>query len=369
MYVLAAFAWLTYSLLDYSNNDYKLKNELLKAGLNACILQTIEKSESKEFGSDGNIYHLKQLELELHPDSLESFLHRRFHGNYNYSIQEVGTKSMLVLSINNEKREQITASLDRRKRLWIFQSALLFLLVGAGIYGVYYSIRSIYQLNKQQNNFLLSVTHEFKTPIASIRLMLQTMQRRTLPEEKKAELVEKAVQNTHRLEELAENMLTAMQIENDKYQYDKESFNISDMMDRIVSNFRIKGTITDSIEPDLFFTGDRFILRIAINNLVENAFKYSDYQPIDVSLKKEGNKLLVRVADQGNGVAKEDQEKIFKRFYRAQNEEVRNTKGTGLGLFIVKQVIEKHQGKVHVEPNVPKGSVFVVALGKQSISV
>ncbi|MGB0851029.1 MAG: sensor histidine kinase, partial [Bacteroidia bacterium] len=129
-----------------------------------------------------------------------------------------------------------------------------------------------------------------------------------------------------------------------------------------VSNQGIKGEIDAKIEEGLVVNGDSFILRMVVNNLIENAFKYSDNKPIEVSLELRQEIKILKVKDLGVGINKKDYKNIFKKFYRVQDEETRTTKGTGLGLFIVKQATERHNGKVSVSANKPNGSVFTVEL-------
>lgn len=363
VYILAAFAWLTFSLLNYANTDYKLKNDILKAGLNACTLQVMQNAKNGNLGADStDTYYLKQLQIDFDSTQLKSFIKQRFNNSYIAFIATVGKDKVLQLSINPTKLQQLEEERFQQRNIWLYQSILLLVLVASGIYGVYYSIDSIYQLNKRQNNFLLSVTHEFKTPIAAIRLMLQTSKNPKVKEEKKAELIENSIQNTFRLEELAENMLVSMQIENDKYQYALSTVDLSEMLNQVIDNQSIKGEINGTIEPDMNLTGDGFIMRMVANNLIENAFKYSDNQPIEVNLYMQGTKKVLEVKDIGVGIAKEDYKKIYKKFFRVQDEETRTTKGTGLGLFIVKQAVERHHGKVAVMANKPRGSVFRVEL-------
>ncbi|MDC0104988.1 HAMP domain-containing histidine kinase [Bacteroidia bacterium] len=363
VYILAAFAWLTFSLLNYANTDYKLKNDILKAGLNACTLQVMQNAKNGNLGADSTeTYYLKQLKIDFDSMQLKSFIKQRFSNSYIASIATVGIDKVVQLSINPTKLQQLEEERFQQKNIWLYQSILLLVLVASGIYGVYYSIDSIYQLNKRQNNFLLSVTHEFKTPIAAIRLMLQTSKNPKVKEEKKAELIENSIQNTFRLEELAENMLVSMQIENDKYQYALSTVYLSEMLNQVIDNQSIKGEIAGTIEPGVTLTGDGFIMRMVANNLIENAFKYSDNKPIEVNLYMQGTKKVLEVKDIGVGIAKEDYKKIYKKFFRVQDEETRTTKGTGLGLFIVKQAVERHSGKVAVMANKPRGSVFIVEL-------
>ena len=363
IYILAAFGWLTYSLLNYSNSDYTLKNDVLKAGLNACILQIVQESRNGNLGSDSTQeYFIKQLKLDINPALLSTFVRQRYNNNFVVEYIPLKQRTVIQLEINPERLQQLQTQYDRQKKMWWFQSVLLFMLVGTGVFGVFYSINSLFKLNKQQNNFLLSVTHEFKTPIAAIRLMLQTILNPKIKEDKKRELIEKSIDNTHRLEDLTENMLTATQIEYGQYTYNYEAFNLSEMMYRIVASHEVKGLINTQIEEEVSYTGDKVILRIAISNLINNAFKYSNDQPIDLVLKKLKNEIQIQVKDQGVGVDSAERKKIFNKFYRSQDEETRTTKGTGLGLFIVKRAVKNHGGNIDVTDNLPQGSCFTMSL-------
>jgi two-component system phosphate regulon sensor histidine kinase PhoR len=364
VYILSAFVWLTFSLLNYSNTDYQLKNNVLKAGLNACTLQVIEKAKNNELGTSEKVfYRLKRLEIDINEDSLSQFIDQRFNGNYIAEYANLSDDTKFIrLAINPKKIEELKFERYQQRNIWLYQSILLLFLVGVGIYGVFSSIEKIYKLNKQQNNFLLSVTHEFKTPIAAIRLMLQTSKHPKVNDEKRIELVDNSIQSTHRLEELAENMLTAMQIESNAYQYNLSPVDYSNLINKVINNQQIKGQISAEVEPDIVVEGDDFILRMVVNNLIENAFKYSNNQPIEVSLTKDQKWKRLSIKDQGIGLKKEDYKNIFKKFYRVQDEETRVSKGTGLGLFIVKQAVEKHSGKVFVSANTDKGSTFTILL-------
>jgi len=364
VYILAAFAWLTFSLLSYSNTDYALKTDVLQAGLSACTLQVMQQAKNGDLGETDTVEHyLKQLLLNVEETQLQRFVQERFNNMYRAEFIDVTPKKRVIqLRINPESLEQLKTDQNRQQKIWLYQSVLLLILVAAGIYGVYYSVDSIYKLNKRQNNFLLSVTHEFKTPIASIRLMLQTSRHPKINNDKRAELVENSIQNTYRLEDLAENMLTAMQIENEEYSYQLSDMDLSQMVTDVISNQGIKGEINAQIEPGISIIGDGFIWRMVVNNLIENAFKYSNNQPIDVELFRKGGVKILKVKDRGIGIRKEDMKKIFNKFYRVQDEETRTTKGTGLGLFIVKQTVQKQNGKIHVSANKPKGTIFTLKL-------
>lgn len=366
-YILIAFGWLTYSLLNFSQTDYQKENRILEAGRLACVLRLIEKSKNEEFMTDEAIHiQFKQAEIDADTNLLNKFIQSFNEGSYQAVYTKTNGDWNLDIQIAPAQIRELDQKLSNRIKLYIFQALLLTILVGLGVYGVFNSIRMIYNLNKQQNNFLLSVTHELKTPIAAMKLLLQTIRTRQLPEEKRNELLDKAVANSDRLNELAENMLTAMQIENNKYDYGKESFLLSDLVGRLVESYQLRTELTSQVEDDLEVVGDRFILRISMNNLLENAIKYGNGNPVDVRLFSQGDKAIVEIRDQGIGIPESERKKIFRKFYRVEDEEIRDTKGTGLGLFIVKETIEKHGGSIKVSSNEPHGTVFRVELPLQT---
>jgi two-component system phosphate regulon sensor histidine kinase PhoR len=226
------------------------------------------------------------------------------------------------------------------------------------------------KLAEQKKNFLLSVTHELKSPLASIKLYLETIQKRSLSKEQVTDFVGKCLLDVDRLNDMVENMLLAAKIENQSYTFPKQQFDLSMLVDSIVNRLQINKCdltsqlINAEIESKIEVTGDKFALTAVVTNLLENAIKYSGpCETVDVKLYTKNGKVHLEVADQGIGIADEEKSRIFDRFYRVGSEETRNTKGTGLGLYIVKQVLDKHQAIINVRDNRPAGSVFEVILG------
>ena len=122
--------------------------------------------------------------------------------------------------------------------------------------------------------------------------------------------------------------------------------------------------INAEIEPKIEISGDKFALTSVVTNLIENAVKYSKpCQTVDVKLFSRDGQVHFQVADHGIGIADDEKSRIFNRFYRVGSEETRNTKGTGLGLYIVKQVLDKHEASIRVKDNRPEGSIFEVVFG------
>ncbi len=363
LYILLAFGWLTFSLIDFTNREYKLKNQILKAGREACMLKVIEKAKSGGFeGPDAETYYLRQIELKVDTTRLNQYLTEEYFRSFEARYSVLLEKKVISIDVSSLQKKELDTEKRTNARFFLIESVVLMILVGAGIFGVYFGVRFLYDLNKQQNNFLLSVTHEFKTPLASIKLILQTILSRNLDKEKSTQLLTNALENADRLNELTENMLTAMQIENNRYNYGNETFSLSQMLDDLALQFEIKGEIHADIEPDIEFVGDAFILKITINNLIENAFKYSGGRPVHVKLFTEKDEIIVEVADEGPGIPKQHRKKVFKKFYRVEEEDTRKTKGTGLGLFIASQAIKEHGGKIEIDDNEPIGTIFRIRL-------
>lgn len=250
----------------------------------------------------------------------------------------------------------------------IMGEGLVFVLVfGAGAIYLHKSFKREKKLQEQKKNFLLSVTHELKSPLASIKLMLQTIQKRDLNKTQILDFIDKALLDIERLDDMVENMLLASKIENSSYTFPKAHFSLSVLVDSIVNRLQItkcdgnQQIINAEIEPKIEFDGDKFALTSVVTNLIENAIKYSKpCETVDVKLFSKDNKIYLQVADHGIGIADEEKPRIFERFYRVGSEDTRNTKGTGLGLYIVKQVLDKHEASIRVKDNRPAGSIFEV---------
>lgn len=245
--------------------------------------------------------------------------------------------------------------------------SVFILIFSVGAYFLHKSINSERRLHQQQKNFLLSVTHELKSPLASIKLYLQTIQKRDLNREQQMNFIGKCLVDVERLNDMVENMLIASRIDNSSYTFPKEKFNLSELVQTIVSRLQInkcdcnQQIIAAEVEDSIEITGDKFALSSMINNLIENAIKYSGpCEVVEVKLQRKEQSVHLMVADRGIGISDAEKPRIFEKFYRVGNEDTRNTKGTGLGLFIVKHVLDKHEATIKVRDNKPSGSIFEV---------
>ncbi len=259
-------------------------------------------------------------------------------------------------------------SLQPQRTAMILGEGSMFILVfTVGAISLHKSIKKERKLQDQKKNFLLSVTHELKSPLASIKLLLQTIQKRDLTKQQVQDFIAKSLLDIERLDDMVENMLLASKIDNRSYTFPKANFNLSVLVDNIVNRLQLnkcdinEQLINAEIEPKIEITGDKFALTSVVTNLIENAIKYSGpCEIVDVKLYSREGKIYLEVADHGIGIADNEKSRIFDKFYRVGSEDTRNTKGTGLGLYIVKEVLDKHEASIKVKDNEPTGSIFEI---------
>ena len=261
--------------------------------------------------------------------------------------------------------EQIDADkseINSTIRMIIGEAAVFILII---FIGAYYVIRSYYNelaLFKKEKNFALSVTHELKTPIATSKLFAQTLLKRSnLGEAQKKESLEKIIEEQNRLNALVEKILLASSIDDMKSQIQKKPVFIKKTIDTILTQIRETHHVINNIEQDLTILGDEFYLISLFQNLIDNALKYAEKNTtVIISSVRQQSGILIQVADEGIGIKNEFKELIFERFFRIGDEETRDTKGTGLGLFLVKEIVKLHDGEITCRDNSPKGTVFEI---------
>jgi two-component system, OmpR family, phosphate regulon sensor histidine kinase PhoR len=244
-----------------------------------------------------------------------------------------------------------------RLAMIIGEGSVFLLLLGIGIYRVKKSFEKETQLASQQKNFMLSVTHELKTPLAAVKLNLQTMQKRELEKQQVQDLLANCLRETDRLNQLIENVLLAARMENAELKFFKEKINLSEFTEQHLSSAFNDPRITKQIEKNVFVNADRLALSSLLSNLVENALKYSE-GTIAVKVFTANGLPVIEIADRGPGIPAGEKENVFRKFYRIGNEETRRTKGTGLGLFIVRYIADQNNISIQLKENHPKGSVF-----------
>jgi len=265
-----------------------------------------------------------------------------------------------------EKLTQIEAAKKRKTAQYIGEGLTFLALIMVGAVFVFRATRRQLLLSQQQQNFMMAVTHELKTPIAVTRLNLETLQKRKLEEEKQQKLITNTLQEANRLNMLCNNILLAAQLDAGAYATNKEEINFSDLVEGCIDDFRNRfpqRAVAENIGESLYLNGEQLLLQMLVNNLLENAMKYSPKESlIQITLQAEGKELKLTVADEGIGIPDEEKRKIFDKFYRVGNENTRSAKGTGLGLYLCSRIVKSHNGYISVTDNQPQGSNFVVTL-------
>ncbi|CAN5353770.1 hypothetical protein BH09BAC1_BH09BAC1_07590 [soil metagenome] len=261
--------------------------------------------------------------------------------------------------------QDLDIKFNRQKWMIRSEGLVFMLLLALGAYQLTRTFSKEIALARQQNNFLLSITHELKSPMTSIKLSLQTIIRWASMDAKYMKLADNAVADVDRLETLVDNILLAAKIEARSYQYRFEKANLSQFVRELVQKAQVhygdKWKFEMQLTEGIWMDMDAMPFTSAIWNLIENAVKYSGAnRMITISLTINEGLAEIAVADSGIGIPAVEKKKVFKKFYRVGNELTRTAKGTGLGLFIVKRVVNNHKGDVTVNDNLPSGSIFLI---------
>lgn len=253
-----------------------------------------------------------------------------------------------------------------RKYYMIAGEGAAFLLIFAvAVYIIFHNLRQEFRRSEREKTFLLSTSHELRTPLTTVKLVLETLKRPSLSETQRAELIGNALAETSRLQWLTENILLASRIGHVKTLVPGEDCDLRD----IVSHEIHARTQITSGGPRIEFEntaavlvqGDKPMLSLLVSNLLDNALKYSPSgEPITVTLGRQGQRFLLAVADRGPGIPPEEQSRVFEKFFRGGSEEIRQHKGTGLGLYLVREIARLHGAEVRFRPNHPTGSIFEV---------
>jgi|SRR5579883_332287 len=245
---------------------------------------------------------------------------------------------------------------------------LLAIIIGGVVLNTIFLVREI-RRNEQHNAFINAVTHELKTPVASIRLYLQTLQTRAVDDTRRQEFYRTMIEDSDRLLATIEQILRTSRIGAATRRLNLTRFDLRALVEDCIERQRalhgLSGTQV-AVEPGapVPFIGDEDEIRAAVSNLIDNGIKYSGNDVhVAVSLAQDGHRVTLRVQDHGPGIPKSELKQIFKRFYRIPGPLASSVKGTGLGLFIVRTVARQHGGRVWVESEGPgRGSTFILEL-------
>lgn len=228
----------------------------------------------------------------------------------------------------------------------------------------YFLIRSLkkeIKIKTIQNNFILSITHELKSPLSAMQLAFQTLSKQKINEDQKQMLVNQGLKETGRLSNLVDNILLAARIER-SFKLHYETIEVKPFIEQQLSHFSMlyaDQSFKTEIPLKSFIHADRQALESILKNIISNAIKYSkNVTEIEINVSKNLEFSIIEIKDHGVGIAEEEKKKIFNKFYRVNNTNATNNSGTGLGLYIVQELIEAHKGKIKVSDNKPTGTIF-----------
>ncbi len=250
------------------------------------------------------------------------------------------------------------------RRMVVAEGLFFTICLAFGLWVINRSASREVSLARQRRNFLLSITHELKSPIASLRLVIETLTKRNLNDAQRAQMLGNGLKDADRLQALVEDLLLAARLE-DQWQPVPEPLDLREVARDCADALRVRFPeasiqiqAPESLPPLL---ADRSGMVAVIKNLLENAVKYAPAgSKIEFSATLAEGRHQLKIADLGPGIPDSEKALVFEKFYRLGNEDTRNSTGTGLGLFIVSQVLKAHQGSIKVSDNQPHGTVFTI---------
>ncbi|TCK64702.1 two-component system phosphate regulon sensor histidine kinase PhoR [Winogradskyella wandonensis] len=296
--------------------------------------------------------------------------------NFEKSLNTYGVP--VFLDNNNESSYDLLVDFPGRNKFLI--STILWMIILSIIFTsviiIAYS-SAIYQLIKQRQisqiktDFINNMTHEFKTPIATINLALDSIRNPKIIDDKEKVLryLGMIKDENKRMHAQVENVLRISKLEKNELNISKERLKLHDLIEDAVTHVQLiiedrKGYIKLHLNADKssVLANETHFTNVIVN-ILDNAIKYSDGAPkIDVYTENVANNILLKISDKGNGMSKQVQKRVFEKFYREHTGNVHNVKGHGLGLAYVKQIVDDHQGYISVESEKGKGSTFTVRL-------
>lgn len=291
-------------------------------------------------------------------------LERQSRRMTNYKLSEL----ILDDPAFEEKFNAINAEKQRKTVQYVGEGSTFLALILVGAVLMYRAVRKQFVVQQQQENFMMAITHELKTPIAIAKLNLETLQKHQLDEAKREKLIQMTLQETNRLNTLASNILMSAQLESGKPST-REDINFSDLVKNIANDFVTRypdRTWNIDVAEDVELEGDPLLLQILVNNLLENAVKYSPPRSAIVCKLEEyeGGDMLT-ISDNGPGIPDIEKKKVFGKFYRIGSEQTRSAKGTGLGLYLCRKIADDHHASITIEDNDPKGTSVIVEFEKK----
>jgi two-component system sensor histidine kinase CiaH len=287
----------------------------------------------------------------------------------NREIYELNVRATTALvhaapASENPAIKELRVQYGRNSRKYVYEGVTFLILILFGAVYIYRLVRQQFRLQQQQQNFVMAITHELKTPLSVARLNLETVQKRQLPDDKQQRLLSATLQETLRLDTLINNVLLSSQLDDGAYKATFEELNFTGLVQDVLQGFRGRypnRELREELTSDVEVAGDQLLLQLLVSNLVENANKYAPRDtPIWCRLQQTSKGAVLEVRDEGPGIPDSEKKSVFEKFYRVGSEQTRRAKGTGLGLFICSRIARAHGAALTLTDSVPSGATFTV---------
>jgi len=349
-YIISAFTWWTYAHCRSAKQIYELQKDNIETLCYKASID-IEQAKQQELFEDSIgmkkyfVNNFPNLELVFIPsaDPLSNFMIRPYEASYI----------------------ELMATYKRKLWMYILEGLAIMAIIFWGLFRIYSTFKKDLNLKRNQTNFLLSVTHELKTPITAIKLYLETLQKRKLEQTQIETIIKNSMAENERLHVLVENLLLSARFDSTQFNLNLEQINLSELAEKSVHIFAIPRNLKErihlKIEPSLYVLADTSAVDTIITNLLSNAVKYApENSMIQVALEKSEKHIDLSVIDNGPGINESAKKELFNKFYRIGDENTRKTNGTGLGLYIVKNLAMKLGAEVLVNNGTEGGSIFTI---------
>ncbi len=274
------------------------------------------------------------------------------------------------IMINPTAEKRLQDETQRTVRMFLYEGVFFSAVLIAGTFFMYWTLRRELTFERRQTSFLSAISHELKTPITALRLYGETLQRRELPRDQQVEILGSMNQNLDRLQSLIDRLLQARAMITSRPERKREVIHAADEIREAVKHVRESvGELFGiefrlALDETLRLFMDSEQCRIVVSNLVENAVKYSpEGGRVTLTCVRRGRRAKLNVEDQGRGFRRRERRRIFDRFYRTENEDTRRTSGSGLGLYLVREIVRSYGGRVAAKsPGEGQGATFTVTL-------
>ncbi|MEY4897895.1 MAG: hypothetical protein RL525_1288 [Bacteroidota bacterium] len=367
-YMIAALGWWTFSLLKYSETEFLMEQKILSSEQRICIEEIATEFEV-EYHHE-NKYFLRTVvsknEFKLFNEKIKLFVNNNYH-DFKALITYDTLKNIATvqISIKSAVLKSLDQRLDRKSKAWLGEGIVIGLITLIIILAMYIYIDQILRFNLQKTNFMMAVTHELKTPIAAAKLAIETVIRNKniAAQDRVLEISKK---NIDRLSGMMERVLLATQFENSLPVAQKKWESCSDIIQKALVDCQFTDEqilkISLVIPSNFSIYCDSNMIKIAFINLFTNSIKYSEPNGVNIIVSSIINNehCQILISDQGIGIPMIERTRIFEKFYRVGNEMTRSRSGSGLGLYLVKQILQLHNARIEVQANNPKGSTFVI---------